>query len=316
MQILTKLLTDFWIFVKFFLHICRKEVHLSKLQVFGYVAFLQKNYGLTTEQLNKLAHLPDEYLLECLINGRQPDLNWIGKCWPSWIDLLSKLISRTVAKSAAFCIFSFRLNACGGEVFSKWLFARLTQTVEIKVVCAFWPWALTIALSFSNQTFIGSEGKMSYNIQFKNCNKVLKFATRKTRSINLMLLCDPWYIQENVIPGGRPYVPPDIYYFKWIEHPRTLSYVSERVLASMESLDLNTSKCSTARTLTPREYYQRILLQYCKQMQPGQTTSAGVGNTEVWFCGDRMLINYNRTNDLRVFHISEPCQRFFYSLKF
>uniref|UniRef100_A0A1I7VUH6 Ion_trans_2 domain-containing protein n=2 Tax=Loa loa TaxID=7209 RepID=A0A1I7VUH6_LOALO len=127
-----------------FMTIGGKVVHLG--EVFGYVAFLQKKYGLTAEQINKLAQLPEEYLLECLINGRQPDLNWID---------------------------------------------------------------------------------------------------------------------------GRPYIPPDIYYFKWIEHPRTLSFVSERVLASMESLDLNTSKCSTARTLTPREYYQRILLQYCKQMQPG-----------------------------------------------
>uniref|UniRef100_A0A1I7XM54 Ion_trans_2 domain-containing protein n=1 Tax=Heterorhabditis bacteriophora TaxID=37862 RepID=A0A1I7XM54_HETBA len=70
--------------------------------------------------------------------------------------------------------------------------------------------------------------------------------------------------------GGRPFVPPDIYYFKWIEHPRTLSFTSDRVLASMESLDLNTSRCSTARTLTPREYYQKILFQYCKQLQPDE----------------------------------------------
>lgn len=126
-----------------FMTIGGKVVHLG--EVFGYVAFLQKNYGLTPEQLNKLAQLPEEYLLDCLINGRQPDLNWIG---------------------------------------------------------------------------------------------------------------------------GRPYVPPDIYYFKWIEHPRTLSFASDRVLASMESLDLNTSRCSTARTLTPREYYQKILFQYCKQIQP------------------------------------------------
>ncbi|GMT09156.1 hypothetical protein PFISCL1PPCAC_453 [Pristionchus fissidentatus] len=126
-----------------FMTIGGKVVHLG--EVFGYVAFLQKNYGLTPEQLNKLAQLPEEYLLDCLINGRQPDLNWIG---------------------------------------------------------------------------------------------------------------------------GRPFVPADIYYFKWIEHPRTLSIASERALASMESLDLNTSRCSTARTLTPREYYQRILFQYCKQMQP------------------------------------------------
>ncbi|VBB29262.1 unnamed protein product [Acanthocheilonema viteae] len=126
-----------------FMMIGDKVVHLG--EVFGYVAFLQKKYGFTPEQINKLAQLPEEYLFECLINNRQPDLNWID---------------------------------------------------------------------------------------------------------------------------GRPYVPTDIYYFKWIEHPRTLSFVSERVLASMESLDLNTSKCSTGRTLTPREYYQRILLQYCKQMQP------------------------------------------------
>lgn len=125
-----------------FMTIGGKVVHLG--EVFGYVAFLQKNYGLTPEQLNKLAQLPEEYLLDCLINGRQPDLNWIG---------------------------------------------------------------------------------------------------------------------------GRPYVPPDIYYFKWIEHPRTLSFASDRVLASMDSLDLNTSRCSTARTLTPREYYQKILFQYCKQLQ-------------------------------------------------
>ncbi|CAD6186851.1 unnamed protein product [Caenorhabditis auriculariae] len=126
-----------------FMTIGGKVVHLG--EVFGYVAFLQKNYGLTPEQLNKLAQLPEEYLLDCLINGRQPDLNFIG---------------------------------------------------------------------------------------------------------------------------GRPYVPPDIYYFKWIEHPRTLSFASDRVLQSMESLDLNTSRCSTARTLTPREYYQKILFQYCKQLQP------------------------------------------------
>jgi hypothetical protein len=36
----------------------------------------------------------------------------------------------------------------------------------------------------------------------------------------------------------------------------------------MESLDLNTSRCSTARTLTPREYYQKILIHYAKQMNP------------------------------------------------
>ncbi|CAD5223500.1 unnamed protein product [Bursaphelenchus okinawaensis] len=128
-----------------FLTIGGKVVHLG--EVFSYVAFLQKNYGLTPEQLDKLAQLPDEYLLDCMINGKQPDLNWVG---------------------------------------------------------------------------------------------------------------------------GKPFIPPDIYYFKWIEHPRTLSYASERVLASMESLDLNTSRCSTARTLTPREYYQRILMHYCKQMQQSQ----------------------------------------------
>uniref|UniRef100_A0A7E4VQ02 Ion_trans_2 domain-containing protein n=1 Tax=Panagrellus redivivus TaxID=6233 RepID=A0A7E4VQ02_PANRE len=127
-----------------FMTIGGKVVHLG--EVFSYVAFLQKNYGLTPDQLDKLAQLPEEYLLDCLINGRQPDLNWIG---------------------------------------------------------------------------------------------------------------------------GRPYIPPDIFYFKWIEQPRTLSFTSsERVLASMDSLDLNTSRCSTARTMTPREYYHRFLLQYAKQMHP------------------------------------------------
>lgn len=126
-----------------FMTIGGKVVHLG--EVFGYVAFLQRNYGLTAEQLEKLAQLPEEYLLDCLLHGRQPDLSGIGK---------------------------------------------------------------------------------------------------------------------------KPFIPSDIYYFKWIEHPRTLSFVSEKVLASMESLDFPTSKCSTARTLTPREYYQRILMQYCKDVQP------------------------------------------------
>ncbi|CEF69984.1 Potassium channel subfamily K member 18 [Strongyloides ratti] len=129
-----------------FLTIGGKVVHLS--EVFSYVAFLQKNFGLTPEQLDRLAQLPEEYLLDCLVNGKQPDVKWIG---------------------------------------------------------------------------------------------------------------------------GRPFIPQDIYYFKWIEQPRTLSFVSERVLASMESLDLNTSRCSTARTLTPKEYYQKILVHYCRQMQPPDT---------------------------------------------
>ncbi|VDK48407.1 unnamed protein product [Anisakis simplex] len=136
-----------------FMTIGGKVVHLG--EVFGYVAFLQKNYGLTPEQLDKLAQLPEEYLLDCLINGRQPDINWIG-----------------------------------------------------------------------------------------------------------MLEASQFYVDL------------------WIEHPRTLSFASERVLASMESLDLNTSKCSTARTLTPREYYQRILLQYCKQVQPDNAT-LNVDQTEM-----------------------------------
>ncbi|KAI6186359.1 hypothetical protein M3Y98_00124400 [Aphelenchoides besseyi] len=133
-----------------FLTIGGKVVHLG--EVFSYVAFLQKNYGLTPDQLDKLAQLPEEYLLDCMINGKQPDLDWVG---------------------------------------------------------------------------------------------------------------------------GKPYIPPDIYYFKWIEHPRTLSFASERVLASMESLDLNTSRCSTARTLTPREYYTRILHHYAKQMQSNPPGMAG-----------------------------------------
>ncbi|KHN80480.1 TWiK family of potassium channels protein 7 [Toxocara canis] len=170
-----------------FMTIGGKVVHLG--EVFGYVAFLQKNYGLTPEQLDKLAHLPEEYLLDCLINGRQPDLNWIAA---------PKGIQQNRARNEA---------------------------MDAKQSCP----ALTL--------FLGDQ-------------------------------------------GGRPYVPPDIYYFKWIEHPRTLSFASERVLASMESLDLNTSKCSTARTLTPREYYQRILLQYCKQVQPDDAVR-NVDHTEM-----------------------------------
>lgn len=126
-------------------------VHLG--EVFGYVAFLQRNYGITPEQLEKLANLPDNYLLECLIQGRQPDLTLL-----------------------------------------------------------------------------------------------------------------------NV----RPFVPFDIYYFKWIEQPRTLSFVSEKMLASMESLEYQTnSRATSARTLTPREYYQHILMQYAKEGQPNSDLPGG-----------------------------------------
>lgn len=121
-----------------FLTIGGKVVHLG--EVFGYVAFLQKKYGITADQLDRIANLPDEYLLDCMVHGFRPDLHWAQ---------------------------------------------------------------------------------------------------------------------------SRPYIPHDIFYFKWIEQPRTLSFASERVLASMESLEFNSSKCTTARTLTPREYYQRILMQYC-----------------------------------------------------
>lgn len=40
-----------------FLTIGGKVVHLS--EVFSYVAFLQKNYGLTPDQLDRLAQLPE-----------------------------------------------------------------------------------------------------------------------------------------------------------------------------------------------------------------------------------------------------------------
>lgn len=42
---------------KSFLTIGGKVVHLS--EVFSYVAFLQKSYGLTPDQLDKLAQLPE-----------------------------------------------------------------------------------------------------------------------------------------------------------------------------------------------------------------------------------------------------------------
>ena len=51
-------------------------MHLG--EVFGYVALLQRQYGITADQLEKLANLPDDYLLECLINQRQPDMNLFG----------------------------------------------------------------------------------------------------------------------------------------------------------------------------------------------------------------------------------------------
>lgn len=106
--------------------------------VFGYVAFLQKNFGLTTEQLEKIATLPEQYLLDCLVHGRQPNLNYIR---------------------------------------------------------------------------------------------------------------------------NKPFIPNDIYSIKWIEQPRTLSYTSEKVLASSESLDV-TSRCSTART--PRDWYYHMILEHMK----------------------------------------------------
>lgn len=73
--------------------------------------------------------------------------------------------------------------------------------------------------------------------------------------------------------GGRPYVPPDIYYFKWIEHPRTLSFASDRVLASMESLDLNTSRWAISgiflSTGTFDEFQLFIFLKYVSKTYVG-----------------------------------------------
>ncbi|CDW55804.1 potassium channels protein 7, TWiK family [Trichuris trichiura] len=104
--------------------------------VFHYVAFLQKSFGLGPEQMDRIAALPTDYLIECMMHGRQPNLN----------------------------LFS-----------------------------------------------------------------------------------------------GRPYIPNDIYYIKWIEQPRTASYTSDKVLASVESLEV-TSRCSTKRT--PREWYYHMAFEH------------------------------------------------------
>lgn len=114
-----------------------KVVNLS--DVFGYVAFLQKSFGVTAEQIGQMATLPEEYLLECLVHGRQPNIRYFA--------------------------------------------------------------------------------------------------------------------------GAKPFIPNDIYYIKWIEQPRTLSYTSEKVLASLESLDV-TSRCSTVRT--PREWYYHMIMEHMK----------------------------------------------------
>lgn len=42
-----------------------KVIHIG--QVIRYVTFLQKRYGLTEEQLEKMSNLPDAFLLECLL---------------------------------------------------------------------------------------------------------------------------------------------------------------------------------------------------------------------------------------------------------
>ncbi|KRX55283.1 TWiK family of potassium channels protein 7 [Trichinella sp. T6] len=104
--------------------------------VFHYVAFLQKSFGLGPDQMDRIAALPTEYLIECMMHGRQPNL---------------KLFT------------------------------------------------------------------------------------------------------------GRPFIPNDIYYIKWIEQPRTASYTSEKVLASVESLEV-TSRCSNKRT--PREWYYHMAFEH------------------------------------------------------
>uniref|UniRef100_A0A915KFY8 Uncharacterized protein n=1 Tax=Romanomermis culicivorax TaxID=13658 RepID=A0A915KFY8_ROMCU len=61
--------------------------------------------------------------------------------------------------------------------------------------------------------------------------------------------------------GPKPYIPSEIIAIKWIEQPRTLSFVSEKVMASVESLDV-TSRCSAAKT--PREWYYHMILEHMK----------------------------------------------------
>lgn len=112
-------------------------VHLG--EIFGYVAFLQQRFGLTPEQLQRMSALPEDYLMDCIMHGRQPDLNY-----------------------------------------------------------------------------------------------------KSTKS----------------------FIPNDIYHIKWIEQPRTMSYVSENVTASSETLDI-TSRCSTART--PRDWYYHMIYEHKKE---------------------------------------------------
>ena len=51
-----------------------KVLHIG--EIIRYVAFLQKRYGLTQEDLEKLSQAPDEFLLECLLKGRPLPPHW------------------------------------------------------------------------------------------------------------------------------------------------------------------------------------------------------------------------------------------------
>lgn len=76
---------------------------------------MQKNYGLTADQIDQLAHLPEEYLLDCMINGKQPDLKWIGNFtpWEKHTKNIKKniIIQQRVIKNATLTSFNETLTA-------------------------------------------------------------------------------------------------------------------------------------------------------------------------------------------------------------
>jgi len=122
-----------------FMHLGGARQRVRFGDVLGYVAYLQRSFGLTAEELEKMTQLPEDYLLQCFLEGRQPDLNY---------------------------------------------------------------------------------------------------------------------------RGPEPFVPEQIRQIKWIEQPRTLSFSSAHVLASTESLDEQTSRCSAIRT--PREWYYHMVFEHLK----------------------------------------------------
>jgi hypothetical protein len=59
-----------------FLTIGGKVIHLG--EVFSYVAFLQKNYGLTPDQLDRLAQLPEANIPKNILIYFNRNIYWIA----------------------------------------------------------------------------------------------------------------------------------------------------------------------------------------------------------------------------------------------